>query len=117
MPDETAWLIEETWSGFIHYIHRDFDAEKWVRETASLSELPYQWMPSGTRGATLTRRKPTIPFITKNASEAMRFASRADAEAWLSAQPSWLSCTTQHQPREHMWPETVALQPKEPDHG
>ena len=98
----TAWLIEETWSGHVHYIHRDFAAEAWRTETNSLSQYPYEWVPSGL-GATLTRRRATVPFITKNADDAMHFASRDAAEAWLNEQPRWISFTDQYQAREHMW--------------
>jgi hypothetical protein len=102
--DRTAWLIEETWSGFVHYLHRDFEPTRWRAEANSLSALPFEWAPTGTGGWLLTRRKPSVPFITKDANEAMHFASAADAHGWLAAQPPWLSCGDQYQPREHMWP-------------
>jgi hypothetical protein len=100
---DRAWLIEETWSGFVHYIHRDFDAVKWRVESGSLRRCPWEWRPSGSGGFTLSRRKPSIPFITKDDAEAMRFPTKAEAEAWIKDQPLWLSRGDQYQPREHMW--------------
>lgn len=108
--DETAWLIEETWSGYVHYIHRSFDAASWRREANSIADLPYLWVPNG-GGATLTRRRPKCLFITKDANEAMRFASRAVADAWIAAQPNWFNYGDQYQAREHMWPEPSGEQP------
>jgi hypothetical protein len=101
--EETAWLIEETWSGYIHYIDQTFDAEKWSREAASLRELPYEWIFNNSGGATLTRRRAKIGFITKDDGDAMRFPSREAAEAWIAAQPNWFNNSDQFQAREHMW--------------
>jgi hypothetical protein len=113
-PDDTVWLIEEVWSGFVHYVHRDFDARSWVRESQSIQRAPYeQVITTGPRGASVQtrRRQPTIPLITKSADEAMRFSSKADAEAWLSAQPRWMG-GGQYEAREHMWP-TLPATPAE----
>lgn len=108
--EETAWLIEETWSGYIHYIHRSFDADGWRAEANSLDEQPYKWVPTGVgSGLTLTRRKPTILFITKDANEAMRFPTKEAADAWIAAQPNWFNHGDQYQAREHMWPDVSAL--------
>lgn len=98
----TAWLIEETWSGFVHYVHRDFDHKAWRAECESLDRLPYVWVPSGSGGATLTRRKARIRFITKDVDEARRFASKDEAGSWLTEQR--LDGTDQFQAREHVWP-------------
>lgn len=100
-----AWLIEETWSGHVHYVHRDFDHKAWRAECASLDRLPYEWVSSG-GGATLTRRKASIPFITKDVDQARRFASKAEAYDWLADQR--LDGSDQFQPREHMWPDPSA---------
>lgn len=101
--DETAWLIEETWSGYVHYVHRDFDAVRWREERDSLKRLPFEWIFNDTGGATLTRRCETIPFIIKSAEEAMRFETEDDALEWLGMQPRWISHGDQFQAREHMW--------------
>ena len=100
--DKTVWLIEETWSGFVHYVHRDFDHKAWRAECTSLDRLPYVWVSSGSGGATLTRRKARIPFITKSVDEARQFKSKAEAINWLIEQ--CLHVTDQFQVREHMWP-------------
>lgn len=106
VSDETAWLVEETWSGYVHYIHRDFDVAKWWRERNSLEALPFQWVPSGTGGAILTRRDAKVPFITKNVDEAMRFATKDGADGWIARQPTWFRHSDQFQSREHMWSDT-----------
>ncbi len=90
---ETAWLIEETWSGYVHYVHRDYDAQRWERECREDRERP--------RGAS-TRR--TVPLNTRNVEEAMRWPTRADAEKWKGEQQRWMRDGDQFQVREHMWP-------------
>lgn len=102
--DETAWLIEETWSGYVHYIDKTFHAERWRAERDSLEALPYEWVLTGTGGATLTVRKAKVGFITKDPIEAMRFPTKEAAEAWIAQQPHWFSYGDQFQAREHMWP-------------
>lgn len=108
---ETGWLIEETWSGYVHYIHHTFDAARWRAEANSIDDKPYEWVPTGVSwGMTLTRRKPTILFITKDANEALRFPTKGDADVWIAAQPDWFNHGDQYQAREHMWPELTIPQ-------
>lgn len=102
LEGETGWLIEETWSGYVHYIHRDFDARAWEAESRSLDALPYAWVASG-GGVTLTRRQASITFITKNVDEALRFPTQDAAHKWIALQPGWMTHSDQFQAREHMW--------------
>lgn len=85
--DSTAWLIEETWSGYVHYIHRDFDAEKWRKE----------------RDLVRAMHRRQQHFITKDIAEALTFDTKDRAHAWLAEQPHWMSRGDQYQVREHMW--------------
>lgn len=112
--ESTGWLIEETWSGYVHYVHRDFDEQSWRAERDSLARLPFVWVFNNTGGATLTHRVETVPFITKFDAEALRFSTKADAEAWIKAQPSWLNHSDQFQAREHMWLLTALDTPNDP---
>jgi hypothetical protein len=93
-PDQTAWLIEETWSGFVHYVHKDFDARAWQEECRA-NDLRWEQR--------LPRTEPRTPFITKIADEAMRFDTPEAAVAWIRDQPRFISHGDQFQAREHMW--------------
>jgi hypothetical protein len=93
MADKAAWLIEETWSGHVHYVHRDFDARRWLAECDRLGGV----------SAWIRRREEREPFITKTVDEAMRFPTKAHALNWLAKQPHWMTMGDQHQIREHMW--------------
>lgn len=84
---EIAWVIEETWIGYIHYIHKDFDVIKWRKEVDSVREL----------------HRHRQPFITKNIDEAMRFSTEAEALSWREQQPPWFRNGDQYQAREHEW--------------
>lgn len=97
--DETAWLIEETWSGHVHYVHRDFNCAEWAAECRRDDYRRRIGLPS--------RRRVSI--VTKNIEEAMRFPARDAAELWLGLQPIWMSKGDQYQVREHLW---VAPEPK-----
>lgn len=87
----TAWLIEETWSGHVHYVRRDFNCARWAENCRK-----NEW--SRSYGA-LPRYDITI--VTKNIDEAMRFPTKEAAEVWLAFQPRWMSHGGQYQVREH----------------
>lgn len=92
---ETAWLIEETWSGYVHYVHRDFDCSEWAAECRRDDQRrSYGLVP-------LMR----VHIVTKSIDDAMRFETKNAAELWLAFQPRWMSKPDgQYQVREHMWP-------------
>lgn len=94
---ETAWLIEETWSGYVHYVHRDFNCEKWAAECRRDRDRRSYGLHALMR----------VPLVTKNVDDAMRFPTKDAAEVWLAFQPRWMSEGEQYQVREHMWPETI----------
>ncbi len=93
--DETAWLIEETWSGFVHYVHRDYRCDK----------LAAEWRQNRWRDSYGAPARHTEKLITKNIDEAMRFATKDAADLWLAMQPRWMSKGDQYQVREHLWPD------------
>ncbi len=92
--DVRAWLIEETWSGCVHYVSRDFDQVK----------LATEWRQNAWRRSYGARARNAVPIVTKNIAEARTFPTQAKAELWLSFQPRFMNCTDQYQVREHMWP-------------
>ena len=91
-PEGAAWLIEETWisplGGGTLYVHRDFRVEKWRAEQERIRDIH--------------RRRE--PFLTKESTDAMRFASEHDAKTWLAQQPRFIREGGQYVAREHMWP-------------
>lgn len=99
LQNEKAWLIEETWSGYVHYVHRDFDCAKWAAECRRDDDRRSLGLPALMR----------VPIVTKLVDEAMRFASRDAAVTWLAFQPRWMQ-GDQYQIREHMWPRSPALE-------
>lgn len=92
--DDIAWLIEETWSGHVHYVHRDFNCAKWATECRQ-----DDW-----RRRIGLHARMRVPIVTKSLNEAMRFPTKDAAELWLALQPRWMSGGEQYQIREHMWP-------------
>ena len=97
----TAWLIEETWSGYVHYVAKDFDAKRFEAEAHH-----NRWRDPGESARNRER------LITKDANEAMRFPTKDAAEQWRDQQPRWLR-TDQFQVREHMWPKPHQPQSKD----
>lgn len=95
---ETWWLIEETWSGYVHYVHRDFRCDK----------LAAEWRRNDFRRTFGASPKNIERLITKNVDEAMRFPTKDPADLWLALQPRWMRNGDQYQVREHMWVETAS---------
>jgi hypothetical protein len=93
VADKAAWLIEDAWTG-PHWIHRDFDARAWAKHFRKCADADHEGL-----------RHPKCPALcAKDANDAMGFPSKAEAEAWLSAQPKWMR-NCQWRPIEHSWPE------------
>lgn len=99
--DEIAWLIEETWSGFVHYVHRDFNCADWATECRRDDDRRRYGLPALMR----------VPIVTKNVEEAMRFPTRDAAELWKAFQPRWMAEGEQYAIREHLWPALSAHPP------
>jgi hypothetical protein len=82
---KTFWVVEEAWSGLVHYVRADFDAVKWRRDM----ERPL--------------RRQARQIVTKEITEAMTFDTQEAAEKWLAEQPKWMSKGGTHRVREHEW--------------
>jgi hypothetical protein len=91
--DETAWLIEETWSGYVHYVHRGYRCDLWASQERRNDDRRKLGIPPMT----------DVRLITKDVDEAMRFPTKEAADLWLAMQPKWMR-GDQYQVREHMWP-------------
>jgi hypothetical protein len=87
MTDETGWLIETKFGPHTHWLK--LDGEPWPRYDVSAYD-----------GDEL--RKYAIPFnFTKDASEALRFARKEDAEAVMAMFQRFLIDPVA---TEHQWP-------------
>ncbi len=95
--ETVAWLVEETWSGYVHYVHRDFRCDK----------LATEWRKNDFRRSYGAPALRTQPLVTKSIEEAMRFPTKDAADLWLALQPRWMKNGDQYQVREHMWPESA----------
>lgn len=97
-PDETGWLIEEDAGGFIHWIALAEDA--WPRTEVKDRRIGARTSRSFERYLSPVRR-------VKDANEALRFARKQDAEAFIKLFDRFLLCPVA---TEHCWPE-VAQEP------
>jgi hypothetical protein len=95
-PWESGWLIEEDAGGFVHWIALAEDA--WPRTEVRDRRL-------GARTSRMFERYMSPVVRVKDANDALRFARRQDAEAFIKLFDRFLLCPVA---TEHEWPAALS---------
>lgn len=97
-PSEYGWLVEHPFGPHVHYVGIRDPHPQWRKSEAK----DRSWSPIGRHALT------GLLEFHKDASKALRFARKQDAEAFIAAFPNLLNDASA---AEHQWPAPRIAQP------